>query len=771
MKVRAKILLLLVFLISIHLSAQKSSVYNNMSLDEILNIDVVVTASKQPEDLFETPLSVSIINKEDIDRAGATSIMEALRLSQGLIVREITPGNFDVQIRGFDDITKNAYVSLPYNTTILVMIDNRIVYDYYSGGTLWETLTVDINDIERIEIVRGPASALYGPNAATGVINIITSHSNEKGLNAYATGNMGNANTKIVNANIGYNWDDKTSLTFTGNYSERNRFDNLYYNSFDQNYSSLEDMKLMFDIEKDPITHESWTYKDFSNYSNSTYNIDQSLQKRGANLFFTHQFNEGSNFNIAFGAQKSQSQKIGFLNFATPLSQYNSNSFYVDNKFKINNFYGQVNLSKGKVNGNSFNSFKFQNLDANLEYQYRFSNFSLRPGISFKSSNYNSPVTNDAPFDLYNLNYDLKEESRVFNSYSASLLADWKPLAKLRVIGGFRVDKFNINKNYFANYELASTYRLDKNNLFRAVFSQANRSPSFFDTFFNTKMNFYYGLDVEPNSELVYIPIEQNILAKRDQKYPTNTSFELSWRGKIGEKLSVDTELFYQKNKNLLASVEYREIGADAQLNVENEVESVISGSGYANMFFENYDFGSSQVGLSFMLNYTPNSQVDFKFYGTLQKTFLHDNTEFEFNTTDTRYSLDSETNILSSTTYSNVNMTLLSDKLTPTFYGGLIFNYKPNNRLNLNVNSYLYSKQVFDGMPVDNVISDYTGEYYYRNATIDPNAIINAKISYNLLKNTNVFVSMKNLLGEQYQFGFADKIGTTLMIGFQWKY
>ena len=158
--------------------SQDDDVYKDMSLDELLNIDVVVTASKKPEDLFEAPLSVTIIKKDQILKAGCRSIVEALRLSPGMIVRETTPGNFDVQIRGFDDVTKNLYIPLPLNTNILVMIDNRIVYSYYSGGTMWETLPIDISDVERIEIVRGPASALYGPNAVNGVINIIVYRNN-----------------------------------------------------------------------------------------------------------------------------------------------------------------------------------------------------------------------------------------------------------------------------------------------------------------------------------------------------------------------------------------------------------------------------------------------------------------------------------------------------------------------------------------------------------------------------------------------------------------
>ena len=90
-----------------------------------------------------------------------------------MIVREQSNGNYDIYLRGMDNVPPNA----PFegnSTTTLVMIDNRPIYSYLKGGTFWETFPVDINDVEKIEVIRGPAAALYGPNAVNGVINIIT---------------------------------------------------------------------------------------------------------------------------------------------------------------------------------------------------------------------------------------------------------------------------------------------------------------------------------------------------------------------------------------------------------------------------------------------------------------------------------------------------------------------------------------------------------------------------------------------------------------------
>jgi len=147
--------------------------YNNLfdlDLEALMNIDIY-SVSKKVESLFDAPLSASVLTREEIINSGATSIPEALRLVPGLIVREKTNGNYDVHIRGNDDVL-GAKLLYSENTMSLVMIDNRIVYSYLQGGTFWETLPVSVNDIKRIEVIRGPASALYGPNAVMGVIHI-----------------------------------------------------------------------------------------------------------------------------------------------------------------------------------------------------------------------------------------------------------------------------------------------------------------------------------------------------------------------------------------------------------------------------------------------------------------------------------------------------------------------------------------------------------------------------------------------------------------------
>jgi hypothetical protein len=133
-------------------SQKKDSVSSllQLSIESLMNIPIY-SASKAPESTFEAPLSSSVVTKEQIKRTGCTSIMEALRLIPGIIVREQTNGNYDIHLRGLDNIPPNSSLIFFTGSTTLVMIDNYPVYNYLHGGTFWETLPIDINDVEKIE--------------------------------------------------------------------------------------------------------------------------------------------------------------------------------------------------------------------------------------------------------------------------------------------------------------------------------------------------------------------------------------------------------------------------------------------------------------------------------------------------------------------------------------------------------------------------------------------------------------------------------------------
>ncbi len=177
----------------------------------------VVTASRAAQSPLDAPNSTSIITEQDIRLSGLTSIPELLRRLAGVNVNTMSGGDAEVSIRGFNTRVSNK---------TLVLIDYRPTYIEILGATFWETFPIDVEQIERIEVVRGPGSALYGANAFAGVINIITKKPGDSQSEArVGTGSYGavfgsaTASQRVgdtaVRISGGYNRDPKYSTNVT----------------------------------------------------------------------------------------------------------------------------------------------------------------------------------------------------------------------------------------------------------------------------------------------------------------------------------------------------------------------------------------------------------------------------------------------------------------------------------------------------------------------------------------------------------------------------
>jgi len=132
---------------------------------------VVVTASRYGQDPLDSPSTVSVLTEEDISMSGATDVPDLLRRVVGVEVMSMASGQPEISIRGFNR---------ELNNKVLVLIDGRTVYWDFIGTTQWGSLPIVLEEIERIEVIRGPGSAVYGANAVTGVVNIITKAPGER---------------------------------------------------------------------------------------------------------------------------------------------------------------------------------------------------------------------------------------------------------------------------------------------------------------------------------------------------------------------------------------------------------------------------------------------------------------------------------------------------------------------------------------------------------------------------------------------------------------
>ena len=146
------------------LAQKPGSDLTDKSIEFLMDIEVT-SVSKKEEKLFQTAAAVSVITREDIRRSGMTSIPDVLRTVPGLNVAQIDGSKWAVSARGFNGRFANK---------LLVLIDGRSIYSPETSGVYWEAQDLMLEDIERIEIIRGPGGTMWGANAVNGVINIIT---------------------------------------------------------------------------------------------------------------------------------------------------------------------------------------------------------------------------------------------------------------------------------------------------------------------------------------------------------------------------------------------------------------------------------------------------------------------------------------------------------------------------------------------------------------------------------------------------------------------
>ena len=140
-----------------------------LSLEQLGNVEVT-TLSKEPEQVWRTPAAIYVITQEDIRRSGATSVPDILRLAPGVEVAQTDSSTWAVGIRGFGN---------GFSKSVLVLIDGRNVYTPLFAGVNWRLQNVLLEDINRIEVIRGSGGTIWGTNAVNGVINIITNNSKE----------------------------------------------------------------------------------------------------------------------------------------------------------------------------------------------------------------------------------------------------------------------------------------------------------------------------------------------------------------------------------------------------------------------------------------------------------------------------------------------------------------------------------------------------------------------------------------------------------------
>lgn len=610
----------------------------SLSLEELMNVPIK-SASKKDETLFDAPLSSYTITRAEIDKAGSTSIMEALRLAPGVIVREQANGIYDIHIRGFDNILRSSETYTKSNLATLVMIDNRPVFNHNLGGTFWEALPIDLNDVERIEIVRGPSAPLFGPNAVTGVINIITKRVSENSTLVNANVQVGTPSTTIANASVGKSFG-KFALQVSGNYQKRERFDETYYFPVLDDYLTIDQIS---QIANRPQLSEQYPDPKLA------------MEKWGVNAFLNYNVSEHINFDLSVGTQNSEVQKIflsNVFNGGMPFTVNQTESSYLNFAGKIHGLSFRTSYAPGHDNlalNAAPNQYDYKVFDASAEYSIGLGQIgTLVPGVSYQNA-----LLTDKDYVSEGLVF-LGGESPEIKTTSAFLRTDLRPIDALRIIAAIRVDKFSAPDDAYFAYELATTYKFNDANLIRAAVTRSNSGSFIGNNYLNLTVPIAPGLDFVRSGSTNLDLFTINMI-------------EVGYRAKLSKSLQLDIDLFNQKAENFTA------------LQTTNGIDPGNGSFQATEQRFLNVPTTATQKGITISVNFVPNEKIQIKPFVTFQQT-----------KTEQLPSSFVEPTLAAGlgapVTYSDSD-----HENTPGIYGGYYLNYKITKAFNVNLNGYFF--------------------------------------------------------------------------------
>ncbi len=690
-----------------NIDTTSSNLYD-LDLEALMNIDIF-SVSKKAESLFDAPLSASVLTREEILNSGAINIPEALRLMPGVIVREKTNGNYDVHIRGLDNILGNK-LNYSENTMTLVMIDNRIVYSYFQGGTFWETLPVSLNDIERIEVVRGPASALYGPNAVTGVIHIITTKPESKPVTVNADVQAGTLNSKIASLAIGINPVNKLRFLVSGNYQYLDRTQNTYYPFSVKRYLSRDSLGLIATPPYFPLADSGKSY-----YPDPELATD----KYAANFSAFYDVSEKISFDFSAGMQNSKAQTVYIDNGIIPMNYRESKTNYVNFQAKMVGLVARFSYIQGEQDlfvGQKNPGFHYDmsQMDAVVEYDFKWKNLTLRPGFSYQNADYDVGNYTDSS------NFSYFSGAKKLSTISGHLRAEYLLFNKLKLIAALRSDKYNKPDDTYLSFQFAGSYKIDNNNLVRLVYSRANQGPFTLDT--------YSSMIIDPG----YFRFE--LYGNENLKLATTDMFEFGTRNQLTGNFQTGLEAFFSVTKNFSLPMQYY-YSADT---IPVPFPPFYAVKTTTKTRYENIPLKANQAGITGNFDYIINRNLRLKGFGTIQLTALED--------------LNTKVNHAEYGYYTSYQSIIdLKHEATPSFYGGLTLNYAALEKFNIFGNVYYYSRQQFryDDASTRNV----------ETIEIDPKVIADLKVSYKFWKNNTVYVNLRNFFNNtSREFAFGDE-------------
>ncbi|KFE64315.1 TonB-dependent receptor [Hyalangium minutum] len=521
----------------------------------------VVTASRRAQSSLEAPNATTVITAEDIRLSGATSLVELLRRVPGADVMELGVGSANLSLRGFNQRIANK---------VLVLVDGRSEYQDFLGLTLWSSLPIELEEIDRIEVIRGPGSALYGANAMLGVVNIITRAPGygQRQIHALVGGgntvsgsfvSYGAASALRYRLSVGYGQMDKWSQDFAGN---------------------RPDMAL-----RGP-------------------SAERGYQGARGNLATEYTFKPGFDLGLSAGVHR-------FSTEAYPLGTLRN--FYMDGLTA----YGKGDASLGPVKFKAF--WNHVNVDTGPQYE-PIGQRSLATHVT--SNVFNGEALFSKGFELggehllnvgaegrlKRVSWDYMGGTKEEFHAAAFVQDEWRPVQPLRLLASYRADRhplLNKGSPGLAHSPRVSAILLPvEGHAFRASAASAFREPTFLESY---------------TSLLVPAPGVPGASAltegNRELKPERMVAFEFGYRGEA-PRLGIDWDVALYQNtvKNLIALSEVQRLPAGDSFDEASNTYVV------GRSFFQNESETYTSRGVELGLSLAPVDGLGIKISSALQK-------------------------------------------------------------------------------------------------------------------------------------------------------
>lgn len=461
----------------------------SLDIEQLMNMEVT-SVSKKTQTLSDSAAAAFVITQEDIRQSGVTSIPEALRMAPGIEVARIDTNKWAITSRGFNSRFANK---------LLVMIDGRSVYTPAFSGVYWDVQDTLLEDIERIEVIRGPGAALWGANAVNGIINIITKNAIDTQGTLISTGG-GTHERAFGSLRYGtqLSTDSYGKIYFKGN--RRDDYDLKGGGSADDDWTSYQgggrlDKQLN---NQDHLTIQGDLYQNKnSEFSELAYlsppslgYSDQSTRSKGANILTRWEHTES-----------------------------------LTSSYKLQVYYDYTNRDE------AYADISHQTLDVEFQHRFNFLNdHDIIWGTGYRYI--------WADFDMLEGSYvEDNDNERLYNLFvqdEISLIENtlWLTLGS----------KFEHNE--YTNWEIQPTARIfwninPKHKLWSAI-SRANRIPTRFE--YDSSVLF-----PSPDGNTVF-----NLQGNKNIKSEEVTSYEIGYRVIPSSSISIDTTVYYSEYKDLL---------------------------------------------------------------------------------------------------------------------------------------------------------------------------------------------------------------------------